>query len=57
MVYYKYLPSQVLQDIPTLKPEKRSMAEFEEGEKAIELINQDVEFVMKGRKVQMNEDG
>ena len=32
------------------------MDEFEEGEKAIELINQDVEFVMKGRKVQMNEE-
>ncbi len=56
MVYYKNLPSQVLQDIPTLKPEERSLAEFEEGEKAIELINQDVEFVMKGRKLQIKED-
>ena len=56
MVYYKYLPSQVLHDIPTLKPEERSMDEFEEGEKAIELIKEDVEFVMKGRIVQMNED-
>ena len=31
------------------------MDEFEEGEKAVELIKEDVEFVMKGKKVQMNE--
>ncbi len=34
-----------------MKPEERSLEEFEKGEIAVQLIKEDVDFVMKGKKV------
>ena len=47
-MFFKHVPSK---DIPNLKPEERSLKEFEKGEDALQSIKEDVEFVMKGKKV------
>ena len=49
MMYYKYLPPQFLPEVHIRNPEERAMVEFEQGEKAMESMHQDVEFVMNGR--------
>ncbi len=47
-MFYKHIPSK---DIPNLKPEERSLKEFEKGEEALQSIKEDVEFVMNSKKV------
>ena len=51
IVFFKHLPSKVKSDLPNLKPEERSLEEFEKGEIAVQLIKEDIDFVMKGREV------
>ncbi len=53
LVYLKNLPSRVTRDLPNLKPEERSLKEFVKGEEELQMIKEDVEFVMKGKNMRL----
>ena len=48
-VYYSNVPTKVLELNPSLKPEERFLDEFERGEKALQSITDDANYVLKGK--------
>ncbi len=47
-VYYSNVPTKVLELNPSLKPEERFLDEFEKGERALQSITDDANYVLKG---------